>query len=107
MAIDPQGENPAAWSVLQHVLPRPGKTAPKEHHAAVPYAEVPALMAELRAHEGVSVRRCIPDLDRARTGEVLGATWDEIDLAGQGLDDSGRAHEGGQGTPRAAVRCRP
>jgi integrase len=73
------GENPAQWSVLSHVLPRPGKTAPKQHHAAVPFAEVPALIAQLRQHEGVSVRALqFLILTACRTGEVLGATWDEV-----------------------------
>jgi integrase len=75
----PAGENPAQWSVLQHVLSKPGKTAPKQHFAAVPYAEVPALMAQLRKHEGVSVQALqFLILTACRTAEVLGATWDEV-----------------------------
>lgn len=78
----PQGENPAAWSVLQHVLARPNKISPKEHHAALPYADLPALMGELRKHEGVSVQAlAFLILTATRAGETLGATWDEIDLA--------------------------
>jgi integrase len=76
------GVNPAAWSQLKHAgLAQPTKAAPVEHHAAVPYAEVPAVMAELQRHEGVSamaLQFCI--LTAARAGEVLGATWSEIDL---------------------------
>lgn len=76
------GENPAQWSVLSHVLPRPGKTAPKTHHAALAYVEVPALMAQLRQHEGVSVQALqFLILTATRAGEVLGAIWDEIKFA--------------------------
>jgi integrase len=78
----PAGENPAQWSVLQHVLPKPARTAPKQHHAAVPYADLPALMAQLRQHEGVGVQALqFLILTACRSGEVLGATWDEIKLA--------------------------
>jgi hypothetical protein len=48
------GDNPAAWSRLKHILPKPTKVAHTVHHAAVPYAELPALMAELRQHEGIA-----------------------------------------------------
>jgi integrase len=77
------GVNPAAWSQLQHAgLAKPSKAAPPVHHAAVPYAEVPAVIAELRRHEGVAAQALLfTILTAARSGEVLGAVWDEIDLA--------------------------
>lgn len=59
------------------------KAPPKVHHAAAPWAEVPALMMRLDADGAVSsmaLRFAI--LTAARTGEVLGATWAEIDLDG-------------------------
>ncbi len=78
----PAGENPAAWDVLQHVLAKPSKVAPKVHHAALPYAQVPALMAALQRHAGVSVQALqFAILTATRTDEVLGATWDEINVA--------------------------
>ena len=53
-----------------------------EHHAALPYAEIGAFMAELRAQEGVSARALeFAILTAARTGEVIGARWDEINPA--------------------------
>jgi integrase len=77
----PSGENPAAWAGLKHILPKPAKSASVEHHKAVPYVEVPALMAQLRQHEGVAVQALqFVTLTACRVGEVLGATWDEIDL---------------------------
>lgn len=49
--------------------------------AALPYKEAPALMQRLRQAQGTAAR-CLElaILAAARTGEVLGATWAEIDL---------------------------
>jgi integrase len=75
------GENPAAWEHLRHILPAPAKVAPLEHHAAVPHGEVPGLLIELRKRDGVGPRALeFLILTAARAGEVLGATWSEIDL---------------------------
>jgi integrase len=75
------GDNPAAWSRLRHILPTPGKTARVQHYPSVPYVEIPALMAELREREGVAAKALIfVILTAARAGEVLGATWDEINF---------------------------
>ena len=52
----PAGVNPAAWSTLKDILAKPTKTARIEHHAAVPYAELPALFAELRRHSGIAAK---------------------------------------------------
>jgi integrase len=50
------------------------------HHDAVPYAELPAFMAEVRGKEGASARALeFAILTAARTGEVIGAKWSEID----------------------------
>jgi integrase len=77
----PAGENPAAWDVLQHVLGKPSKVAPKEHLAALPYGEVPAVLAALKRHQGVSVQALqFLILTASRRSEVLGATWDEFNL---------------------------
>jgi integrase len=77
------GENPAAWDGnLIHALPAPGDIAKVVHHAALPYVEVPAFMAQLADREGLAARALkFSILTAARTGEVIGATWDEIDLA--------------------------
>jgi integrase len=76
------GENPAAWKGhLQNVLPARGKVAKVEHHAALPWGEIGAFMLELEKEEGVAAlafRFAI--LTAARTGEVIGARWGEIDL---------------------------
>lgn len=75
------GENPACWrGHLDHLLPRRSKVAAVKHHAALPYAEMARFFAQLNAEAGVSARAlefCI--LTATRTGETLGARWDEID----------------------------
>lgn len=72
------GDNPAAWSVIGKVLPERGV---QQHHAAMPYADVPAFMRELRGREGVASRALeFLVLTAARSQEVLKARWPEIDL---------------------------
>ncbi len=62
-------------------LPAPGKAKRVQHHAAMPWQDVPAFMAELRARESVSARALeFTILCAARTGETIGARWDELDL---------------------------
>ena len=75
------GDNPAAWAGhLQHLLPEKSQVAPVEHFAALPYSELPAFMARLRAKEGVSARALeFLILTVARTGSTIGAKWEQID----------------------------
>jgi integrase len=77
-----QGENPARWrGHLENLLPKKSKVRRVEHHAALPYAEIGAFMAELRQQEGVAARALeFAILTAARTGEVIGAKWGEINL---------------------------
>ena len=79
------GENPATWrGHLVKLLPSRARVAPVEHHAALPYAEIGGFMADLRAQAGVAARVLeFAILTAARSGEVLGATWGEIDLEGR------------------------
>jgi integrase len=74
------GDNPAAWKTIGKVLPvRPAQVEP---HPALPYAELPAFMIELAKREGVTARALeFTILTAARSGEVLGAHWSEIDFA--------------------------
>lgn len=52
-----------------------------EHHAALPYVETGAFVVELQRQEGVAARALeFAILTAARTGEVIGAKGDEIDL---------------------------
>jgi integrase len=75
------GENPARWrGHLDKLLPAQGKVAPVEHHAALPYPEIGAFLGSLRAQEGIAAKALeLLILTAGRTGEVLGARWDEID----------------------------
>jgi integrase len=77
-----KGENPARWKGhLENLLPKRSKVARVEHHAALPYAELPGFMAELRQQNGKAARALeFAILTAARTGEVIGATWAEIDF---------------------------
>ena len=75
------GDNPARWrGHLDNLLPAQGKIAPVQHHAALPYVEVPAFIAKLRARDGAALAFEFLILTASRTEEVLGATWDEFDL---------------------------
>jgi integrase len=75
------GENPARWrGHLDHLLPKPSKLE-RGHHAAMPYEDVAAFMGELGQREAMAARAlefCI--LTAARSGEVLGLRWSELDL---------------------------
>jgi integrase len=77
-----KGENPARWRKhLDQILMKPTKVAPVEHFAAVPYAEVPALLTALRQYEGVAAQALqFAILTATRTDEVRGAVWNEFDL---------------------------
>jgi integrase len=77
-----KGENPARWrGHLDNLLPARSKVRRVKHHAALPYAEVGAFMAELRQQEGVAARALeFAILTAARTGEVIGARRDEINM---------------------------
>jgi integrase len=76
------GENPAAWrGNLKMILPAPRKLASVSHLAALPYSDAAIFIATLRGIDGVVARALeFAILTAARRGEVLGATWDEVDL---------------------------
>ncbi len=75
------GENPALWrGHLEHSLASRPKA--EKHHAAMPYHDVPAFMQSLRGRGDMpALALQCTILTAARSGEVLGATWGEIDLA--------------------------
>ncbi len=77
-----EGENPARWKGhLDKLLPAKNKIAKAIHHAALPYVEIGVFMAELARMEGIGARALeFAILTAARSGEVRGATWNEIDL---------------------------
>lgn len=77
-----EGANPARWrGHLDKLLPKPSKVNRREHHAALPVGDVGGFMVRLRAAEGVSARALeFLVLTAARSGEVRGATWAEVDI---------------------------
>lgn len=76
------GPNPARWKGhLSALLPPKSRVRRVKHFPAMDYRELPAFMGELKKRQSVSalaLRFCI--LQAARTGEVIGAEWHEIDL---------------------------
>jgi integrase len=73
------GENPARRGHLDNLLP--SQTRSVKHHAALPLAELRAFMADLRDQEGIAARALeFAILTAARTGEIIGARWSEVDL---------------------------
>jgi len=75
------GENPARWrGHLDQLLPKRQRLT-RGHHAAMSYAEVPAFMSALQARQATAALALeFAILTAARSGEVLGARWDEFDL---------------------------
>ena len=76
------GENPARWrGHLDNLLPALAKVRDVKHLAALAYVELPAFLANLRSREATAARALeFLVLTAARTGEVIGARWKEIDL---------------------------
>jgi integrase len=75
------GDNPALWrGYLDKIFPAPRKIQRINHHAALPYAEIPKFMSVLRSVSGRPARALeFLILTAARSGEILGALWNEID----------------------------
>jgi integrase len=76
------GDNPARWrGHLENLLPARSKVRRVEHHAALAYPEIGTFMAELRQQRGIAARALeFTILTVARTGEVIGARWNEINM---------------------------
>jgi len=78
-----KGENPARWrGHLGKLLPARAKIQKVEHHPALSYSEIGGFMEKLRTQEGIAARALeVLILTATRTGEVIGAEWDEINLS--------------------------
>jgi integrase len=76
------GENPARWrGHLDKILPARSRVRDVEHLAAMPYTELPVFLTSLRTREAIAARALeFLILTAARTGEVISARWNEIDL---------------------------
>jgi integrase len=76
-----EGENPARWRGHLDALLSRRKPLSRGHHSALPYDELPGFLAMLRSRPAVAaVALELAILTAARTGEVLGARWEEFDL---------------------------
>jgi integrase len=80
--IDDDKANPARWKGhLDQLLPNPKKVGERGNYAAMPYADLPAFMAKLKDADGTAaLALTFAIVTAARSGEVMGARWDEIDL---------------------------
>jgi integrase len=78
--------SPGLWDEVTTALPPASKIKKTGHFAAAPYAAVPGMIEQVRASTaGADVKAafeyCI--LTAARSGDVRGAMWSEIDLNGK------------------------
>jgi integrase len=79
----PEGRsNPARWkNWLDHKLAAPKKLGSRGNHAAMAFDQVPAFMAKLAGTPGAAAQALrLTILTACRTSEVLGMTFDEVDL---------------------------
>ncbi len=76
------GENPAAWrGNLKHLIPAAEETKRVQHHAALAYREMSLFMSRLSERAGTAARALeFTILTAARTNEVIGARWSEVDF---------------------------
>lgn len=78
------GPNPATWKGnLDAVLPAPTKMKKKVHHRAMPIDAMSDFWARLQMRDDIPTKAlAFTILTGSRSGEVLGARWEEIDLIG-------------------------
>ena len=75
------GDNPARWRGHLDQLLAKRQRLTRGHHAAMPYAELPAFISDLRSRQVTAALALeFAILTAARSGVVLGARWDEFDL---------------------------
>jgi len=77
-----KGENPARWrGHLQNLLPRPSKIQKVKHQPSLPYEEISSFLSALQMQPGNAAKAMAFTIFTAsRTSEVLGLTWEEIDM---------------------------
>lgn len=77
------GENPARWrGHLDKLFPKKSRVRKVQHHSSLPYSKISTFMAALDQRTGsAALGLKFTILTAARSGEAIGATWDEIDLA--------------------------
>lgn len=77
-----KGENPARWKGnLSEILPKPSKVGKGDNHPALALGDVAGWWAALEGRDGIAAKALqFLTLTAARSGEVRGMTWDEIDF---------------------------
>jgi len=82
------GDNPARWKGnLSEILPKPGKVAKADNQPALALSDAQRWWADLARRDGMGARALeYLTLTAARSGEVLGMTWNELDFAGEGFE---------------------
>lgn len=75
-------DNPAVWKgKLENLLPTPSKISSVNHHPALKHREISSFLKTVRANGAASADALeLTILTAVRTGESLGAEWDEFDL---------------------------
>lgn len=83
------GDNPAAWKGnLSEILPKPGKVTKADNQPALALGDVARWWADLARRDGMAARAMeFLTLTAARSGEVRGMAWDEIDFGGRDKTD--------------------
>ena len=76
------GDNPARWKGnLAELLPKPSKVADVENHPALPLVDLPRWWRDLEGRGGMAAQALqFTVVTCARSGEVRGMTWGEVDL---------------------------
>ncbi|MBR0652059.1 tyrosine-type recombinase/integrase [Roseomonas terrae] len=92
------GENAAAWKGnLALLMPKRSNVRAVEHHPALPWEQAPSFMAALAKKSGMAAQALqFAILTAARSGEVRGATWGEIDMAAKIWTIPGKRMKGGR-----------
>jgi integrase len=77
-----EGENPALWKGhLETLLPKRKSVSKVEHHAALPYSDLPDFITKISTQpSGSAVALIFSILTACRTSEVLQARWDEVNF---------------------------
>ena len=93
-----EGQNPARWKGnLSELLPKAAKVAKSDNQPALALGDVPGWWADLAQREGMAARALeFITLTAARSGEVRGMKWEELDFGPQDKTDTTEK------TPRAA-----
>ena len=97
------GENPVAAIRAANVLPK--VTSKPNHHATMHWRDVPAFYANLAGRTAMAAKAlAFTCLTGSRTGEVLGARWEEFDFEERLWTVPASRMKGGETHPGAAYR---